>query len=130
MSEQYTRGEWEVLGELEVETDGSIFFGEPRRRDWFITGNIGGKGGRTIAQIGGWTDRPNAKDDAEHIVALHNACEGLNPEGIPKAIEALKGLNPCMRPLSGGEPPYEWAVSEKAMVSIRDALKLLKEGGE
>ncbi len=36
--------------------------------------------------------------------------------------EALNGLCPCMRPVPGGETPYEWAVSEKAMIAVREAL--------
>jgi len=29
-----------------------------------------------------------AKEDAGHIVACVNACKGINPEGVPKLLEA------------------------------------------
>ena len=39
----------------------------------------------------------------------------------PRMYEALKGLAPCQRPVPNGETPYEWAISEKAMVKVRQA---------
>ena len=42
-----------------------------------ILGVIGGKAGRTIADVGGWTDRLEAKADASFIVHACNAHEEL-----------------------------------------------------
>lgn len=72
---------WTLVGPMEVETDGSRFLGEPRRTDWFVAGEIAGKPGRTIAQVGGWTDRPNVKEDAAYIVQACNL--------YPELVDAL-----------------------------------------
>ena len=46
----------------------------------------------------------------------------LNPDALVDLYEALKGLCPCQRPVRGGEIPFEWAISEKAMKKVRLAL--------
>ena len=65
---EHTPGPWEVDGPWQVETDASRLFGEERRTDWRVHGVIG-KPGRTIAEVGGWKDRPNAEADARLIAA-------------------------------------------------------------
>jgi len=47
---------------------------------WYVTATVGGKTGRTIADVGQWTDRPNAPDDARLIAAA------------PAMYEALKAI--------------------------------------
>ena len=46
----------------------------------------------------------------------------INHNQVLEMYEALKGLNPCMRPVPGGETPYEWVISEKAMAEARRIL--------
>jgi len=40
----------------------------------------------------------------------------------PDLYKALKGLHPCQRPIKGAEVCFEWAISEKEMKTIREAL--------
>lgn len=72
---------------------------------------------------------PDAKANAQLIVTAVNACIKLNPgnpmavaESISDLSEALKGLSPCQRPINGAEICFEWAISEKAMKVVRQAL--------
>ena len=50
---------------------------DPAIPHYLILGVIAGQAGRTIADIGGWRDRPNAKADAAFIVLACNAYEEL-----------------------------------------------------
>jgi len=38
-------------------------------------------------------------------VAIHNACEGINPEAVPEMLEALKGLVSEFTPAGGMRLP-------------------------
>ena len=77
----------------------------------------------------GASDEPESIANANLLVEAVNACIKLNhdnPVAVAKSIsdmyEALKGLSPCMRTVPGGETPFEWAISERAMEAVRQAL--------
>ncbi|KKM94461.1 hypothetical protein LCGC14_1198020 [marine sediment metagenome] len=71
---EHTPGPWEVDGPWQVETDLSRFGMGERRTDWRVHGFIG-KPSRTIAEVGGWKDRPNAEADARLIAAAPELLE-------------------------------------------------------
>ena len=71
------------------------------------------------------------KADAELIVALQNAAYEINPDNpmavaknLKQAFRLLHQLysEKCMRDLEGGDIPFEWAISEKTMTTLRTLL--------
>ena len=78
----HTPGPWTVGGRFAYDTtDGSDMF------QYTIVGQIGGKEGRTIAEVGLWRDRPNALADACLIAAA------------PELLEALDRMHHRVRPM-------------------------------
>lgn len=69
----YSKSEWKILPVTIREWDTEI-------KHYYITGTINGISERTIADVGEWKDRPNAKDDANLI------------SSAPELYEALKNL--------------------------------------
>ncbi len=61
----HTPGPWGVSNRLVYARDA---WGV-KRSQYNVTGIIGGSSGRTIAEVGEWTDRPNAEADARLIAA-------------------------------------------------------------
>ena len=52
------------------------------------------------------TESDEQKANAARIVACVNACEGINPEAVPDAMEALRNIAiaPCLYAMLGDEP--------------------------
>ena len=74
-----------------------------------IVGEIGGISQRTVADVGGWKDRPNGPEDAAHIVRCVNSHDAL--------VEALK--------VSRQNVVYGGQTTRKALLQIiDDALSL------
>jgi hypothetical protein len=68
----YTPGPWEVGDLVTLEGyDNTI----PHH---LVVGWIGGESGRTIADVGEWKDRPNAREDARLIAAAPDLLDALN----------------------------------------------------
>lgn len=57
--------------------------------------------------------------DAERIVACVNHCAGLKPEGIPKAVEALRRVVREMDMMRDQYTGPEWAAIEGARAALR-----------
>ncbi len=68
----------------------------------------------------GWS--VNDAQKAKRLAYIESGRVILNPDALEDLYEALEGLAPCMRLVPGGETPYEWAVSERAMIAVRKAL--------
>ncbi len=93
----FTPGPWVVDPQAWMEgIDGSI-------PHYLVTGTIGGKSGRTVANIGEWTDRPNALADARLIAqapAMYAAIEQLlegaiaDPDVLEAIVNAVEGTKP------------------------------------
>ena len=60
--------------------------------EYRITGWIGGKSERTIAQLGCWKDRENTESDANLIVTAVNACISVNPQNPQAVAESIKDV--------------------------------------
>lgn len=104
----YTPGPWttEILQEL---TDS----GERRPASYISASNGWAEGGRTIAIVGHWTDRPNPEDDARLIAAT--------PE-LLGALEALLDGRPTEEPPNEmGVAHRNWLLFEKGREAIRKA---------
>ena len=107
---EHTPGPWEVDGPWQVETDASRLFGEERRTDWRVHGVIG-KPGRTIAEVGGWKDRPNAEADARLIAAAPELLEAVNvtltswdtTNGVGISDEALSLMEQAIAKATGND---------------------------
>ena len=63
--------------------------------------------------------------NANRIAALHNACEGLNPEGIKPAVEALEAITSQFQKMD-----KLYSKDKEIINKAEQALKLLKEDAE
>ena len=43
------------------------------------------------------------QEDLQHIVAVHNACLGINPEAVPEMLEICRQLSDVKDALDGGK---------------------------
>ncbi len=108
----HTPGPWEVSNRLVYMTDA----GGVERYQYNVTGIIGGSSGRTIAEVGEWTDRPNAKADAALIAqapALLAAAQ--TAEGVLYTLADEGAFNDDF--WNEGGDGYE------AFIALRDAIE-------
>lgn len=93
------------------------------KEEWYV------KGLEVYAHIK--TDNPQLPNEYHTRIAslLFCGCGERDREAntqliasAPDLYEACKGLSPCQRPINGAEVCFEWAVSEKAMKVVREAL--------
>lgn len=71
-------------------------------------------------------DRAQSRANAEHAAACWNACEGINPEAVPKLLAACKALvKECRCAMDGrddfGDMPEDRAALEQAEAAIATA---------
>ena len=95
MTQKHTPLPWELdpEGKSRVYTEGY----DNMIPHYRILGVIGGKAGRTVADVGGWRDRLNAKADASFIVQACNAHEDLLAaveEAVGWLDSSLSAFNP------------------------------------
>lgn len=85
-----------------------------------------------IARLDVWHGdaKPEMEANAEHITACVNACEGINPKGIPPLLQAarcaladLEGIMPSFEP-SGDRQHPGWQTIE----DLRQAIASVEAG--
>lgn len=92
------------------------------RTDWDV---CEANGGDMLADLQGC---PNAEANAHRIVSCVNACEGINPEGIPALLQSarcaladLEGIMPEFDPDGDREHPA-WQTIKELHAAIKDHI--------
>ena len=69
------------------------------------------------------------EEHAKHIAACHNGCLGINPEAVPKMLEALNGLDAALLPNADvcADSDHAYWISMTAVKAVREVIALAEK---